>query len=70
MLQYVSSMASNAGMEIDQMIGILAVGSETTRLSAETIGNAWKSILTRMQQVKAGVNVDDMGEPLKIFGAL
>lgn len=70
MLQYVSSMASNAGMEIDQMIGILAVGSETTRLSAETIGNAWKSILTRMQQVKAGVNVDDMGEPLEIFGAL
>lgn len=63
-------MASNAGMEIDQMIGILAVGSETTRLSAETIGNAWKSILTRMQQVKAGVNVDDMGEPLKRFGAL
>ena len=57
-------------MEIDQMIGILAVGSETTRLSAETIGNAWKSILTRMQQVKAGVNVDDMGEPLEIFGAL
>ena len=36
-LRYVSSMASNAGMEIDQMIGILAVGSETTRLSAETI---------------------------------
>lgn len=33
-------------------------------------GNAWKSILTRMQQVKAGVDVDDMGEPLKIFGAL
>ena len=70
MLQYVSSMSKNAGMEIDQMIGILAVGSETTRLSAETIGNAWKSILTRMQQVKAGVNVDDMGEPLEIFGAL
>ena len=63
-------MSKNAGMEIDQMIGILAVGSETTRLSAETIGNAWKSILTRMQQVKAGVNVDDMGEPLEIFGAL
>ena len=63
-------MSKNAGMEIDQMIGILAVGSETTRLSAETIGNAWKSILTRMQQVKAGVDVDDMGEPLEIFGAL
>lgn len=69
-LRYVSSMAKNAGMEIDQMIGILTVGSETTRLSAETVGNAWKSILTRMQQVKASVDVDDMGEPLEIFGAL
>lgn len=69
-LQYVSSMARNAGITLDQMIGIIAVGSETTRTSAETIGNAWKSILTRMQQVKAGVDVDDMGEPLEIFGAL
>ena len=57
-------MAKNAGITLDQMIGIIAVGSETTRTSAETIGNAWKSILTRMQQVKAGVNVDDMGKPL------
>lgn len=70
MLQYVSSMAKNAGMEIDQMIGLIAVGSETTRLSAEVMGNSWKSILTRMQQVKAGVDVDDMGESLKRFGAL
>ena len=69
-LQYVSSMAKNAGMEIDQMIGLIAVGSETTRLSAEVMGNSWKSILTRMQQVKAGVDVDDMGESLKRFGAL
>ena len=70
LLQYVSSMAKNAGMEIDQMIGLIAVGSETTRLSAEVMGNSWKSILTRMQQVKAGVDVDDMGESLKRFGAL
>lgn len=63
-------MAKNAGMEIDQMIGLIAVGSETTRLSAEVMGNSWKSILTRMQQVKAGVDVDDMGESLEIFGAL
>ena len=37
MLQYVSSMARNAGITLDQMIGIIAVGSETTRTSAETI---------------------------------
>lgn len=46
------------------MIGLIAVGSETTRLSAETIGNTWKSVLARMEQVKAGVNIDDEGEAI------
>ena len=63
-LQYVSSMAGAAGVSFDKMISLIAVGSETTRLSAESMGNAWKSVLSRMQQVKAGVDVDDMGEPL------
>lgn len=46
------------------MIGLIAVGSETTRLSAETIGNTWKSVLARMEQVKAGVNIDEEGESI------
>lgn len=46
------------------MIGLIAVGSETTRLSAETIGNTWKSVLARMEQVKAGANIDDEGEAI------
>lgn len=46
------------------MIGLIAVGSETTRLSAETIGNTWKSVLARMEQVKAGANIDEEGEAI------
>lgn len=63
-LQYVASMASSAGVSFDRMIALIATASETTRLSAETIGNAWKSMISRFQQVKAGVEVDDMGESL------
>ena len=63
-LQYVASMASSAGVSFDRMIALIAVGSETTRLSAETMGNAWKSMLSRFQQVKAGADVDEMGESI------
>lgn len=57
-------MASSAGVSFDRMIALIAVGSETTRLSAETMGNAWKSMLSRFQQVKAGADVDEMGESI------
>lgn len=40
------------------------MGSETTRLSAETIGNTWKSVLARMEQVKAGAKIDEEGEAI------
>lgn len=63
-MQYVASQASSAGISFDKMIGLIAVGSETTRLSAETIGNTWKSVLARMEQVKAGANIDAEGEAI------
>jgi hypothetical protein len=31
-------------------------------------GTAWKSILARMEQVKAGVDIDDEGQSLKCWG--
>lgn len=63
-LQYVASQSSSAGISFDKMIGLIAVGSETTRLSAETIGNTWKSVLARMEQVKAGAKIDEEGEAI------
>ena len=52
-LQRVASLASAAGISLDKMIGLIATVSETTRLSAETIGNGFKSIISRFQNVKA-----------------
>lgn len=63
-LQYVASQANAANISLDKMIGLISTTSETTRLSAETIGNAWKSILARMQNVKLGKFLDDDSESL------
>lgn len=69
-LQRVASMANASGISLDKMIGYIGTASETTRLSAETIGNSWKSILSRIQNVKAGKNIDDMGESINICGLI
>ena len=58
-LQYVASSAGLAGVGIDKMSALITVASSVTRLSAETIGNAWKSVTARMQNIKIGKFVDD-----------
>lgn len=60
-LQRVSSLAGSVGIELDRIIAMIATASEATRLSAETIGNGIKSILSRLSSVKAGKDVDEMG---------
>ena len=62
--QYLAAFANTAGVSIDKMIAMLTTASETTRLSGETIGQAFKSIFSRLQNVKAGKNVDDEGESI------
>ena len=68
MLQRTASFAESAGVSIDKMLALITTTSETTRLSAETIGNGFKSILSRMQSVASGKAVDDAGESLEISG--
>jgi TP901 family phage tail tape measure protein len=63
-LSYVSSIAKQAGLSFDQISAYITVLSSTTRQSSETIGTALKSLITRFEQVKAGVATDDMGENL------
>ena len=64
MLQRVAAFSSTAGVSMDKMLGILTTTSSVTRQSAETIGTGWKSILSRLQNVKAGKSIDDMGEAI------
>ena len=54
-----------ANITLDQMIGLITTVSETTRLSAETIGQGFKTVISRIQNVKIGKFVDDeTGESL------
>lgn len=64
-LQYVASSSGMANVSLDKMIGLITVVSQTTRLSAEQIGQSFKTIIARMQNIKVGKFVDsETGESL------
>ncbi len=73
-LQKTSATARLAGVDLDQMAAIITVVSEKMRAAPETIGSAWKTILTRMQNVKIGKYFDEEGESIsdveKVLGNL
>lgn len=50
-LQKVAPSAATAGVNIDNMMGFLAKGIETTREAPENIGTAFKTIFARMSQL-------------------
>lgn len=68
-LQRVSSLAESTGISLDRMIGMIATVSETTRLSAETVGTSMRSILSRLENVKAGKSFDEQGEAIEYLVA-
>lgn len=60
-----ASAADMAGVSIDKLIGMIATVKETTQDSDESVGNMFKSVFSRMNQIKAGKFVDaDTGESL------
>jgi TP901 family phage tail tape measure protein len=63
-MTYASSIASGAGVSFDQLASYVTILSSTTRMSAETIGTALKTILTRFTNVKAGASLDEFGDSL------
>lgn len=63
-LQYTAASAGMAGMSLDEMIGMITIVSSTTRRSAESIGQSFKTIFSRLQNVAAGKELDDEGEKL------
>lgn len=58
-----ANMAKTTGFEMNELLGMIATMSEVTQNSASTIGNSVKTILSRMSNVKAGLN-DFEGEAL------
>lgn len=53
-MQMVNYSAQQAGLEMDTLIGILTTNQEVTQRSAQVVGNSWKTVLARIQNVKAG----------------
>lgn len=63
-LQRSASLAEASGVSFNKMIGLITTASETTRMSAETLGNSMRSIFARMENVKAGKDIDEFGEKI------
>lgn len=60
-----ANIARTSGVDIDQALGMIATTAEVTQQSAETIGNAFKTIFSRMQNVKTQNLIDpETGESL------
>lgn len=55
-LSRTANMAKTTGFEMNEVLGMIATMSEVTQNSASTIGNSVKTILSRMSNVKAGLD--------------
>ena len=58
-MQRSANTAAVAGVEFETLIGYIATVKEVTQQSASVIGNAMKTIFSRMGSVKAGVFLDE-----------
>ncbi|HKL95145.1 MAG TPA: phage tail tape measure protein, partial [Haploplasma sp.] len=56
--------ASMAGIEMDKLLGMLAVVGEVTQKSMDSIGESFKTIFARMGNVKLGKFVDEDGSDI------
>lgn len=64
-LSKTSSAAKMAGISFDRLIGMIATVKEVTQDSDESVGNMFKSVFSRMNQIKAGKFIDlETGESL------
>lgn len=61
-LRYSAATAAEAGVTLEQLISYTGVVSSVTRINAESIGQAFKTIFARMQDIKSGkIDEDGLG---------
>jgi len=58
-LKKVAATANNVGVDMEQMSTIIATSASVTRQSAEIIGTAWNTILSRIGGLKLGETLED-----------
>lgn len=59
-MQYSSAVANDTGVSFENLAAMITTVSSSTRLSAEMIGTAFRSMFVRMEQVKSG-EIDETG---------
>ena len=57
-MSHTANIARTVGVEMDELIAYLAVATDVTQDSASAIGNAFKSIFTRISNIKIGKFLD------------
>lgn len=61
-LRYSAASADDAGISFDQLVSYIATVSSTTRMNAEMIGQAMKTLFARMRDIQAGaIDEDGLG---------
>lgn len=65
-MQRTAASAKIAGISYDEILSYIATVSETSRQSADIIGTAFRSIVSRIQQVKLGKLLDEEGQDIKL----
>ena len=63
-LSQTASSAKIAGVSLDEVLSYIATVSDVTQKSAESIGNSFKTVFARIQQVKLGSLVDEEGDSI------
>jgi TP901 family phage tail tape measure protein len=58
-MQYSAAVANQAGVSYDELAAYIGTVSSVTRLSSETIGQSFKTMFTRMEQIKIGKLFED-----------
>ncbi|MEG0764211.1 MAG: phage tail tape measure protein, partial [Oscillospiraceae bacterium] len=56
--------AALSGVSMDSLLGYLTVVQETTQKTAETVGESFKTIFSRLSNIKIGKFIDDDGQDL------
>ena len=63
-LQKTANSGREAGVSFEKLLSWIGTTSEVTRKSASTIGEGFKTIISRFQGIAAGKEIDEFGEPI------
>jgi TP901 family phage tail tape measure protein len=67
-LSRVGSTAQDAGVSFDKLLGLVASAQQTTARGGAVIGNAFKTIFTRIQRPEVLTQLESFGVQVKDFG--